>query len=155
MLHSPTEGACLGGGAGRKPGRKSLDISLPTPGRSLGNCRGWRGQSAAQPCAERRLVPKPPRKVFFLRGSEETSAFLPLLLLLAGDIETNPGPYPCLMCSRPYNRRMGSLQCPCCKSWTHYNTHIKSPKGQEKLASLNEVNCAEITGNAPLCCHFL
>ena len=59
--------------------------------------------------------------VFSSRGSERTPAFLPLLLILSGDIETNPGPYPCPTCSHPYNRRTGAIQCPSCKSWTHYN----------------------------------
>ena len=63
--------------------------------------------------------------IFSLGGSEGTPAFLPLLLLtLSGDIETNPGPttYPCPTCQQDYNRRVGSIQCPQCWSWTHYNT---------------------------------
>ena len=49
-------------------------------------------------------------------------ACLPLLLLLlSGDIETNPGPYMCPTCNRPWTRRTGGIQCGGCDSWTHYN----------------------------------
>ena len=47
-------------------------------------------------------------------------ACLPLLLL-SGDIETNPGPYMCPTCNRPWTRRTGGIQCGGCDSWTHYN----------------------------------
>ena len=49
-------------------------------------------------------------------------ACLPLLLLLlSGDIETNPGPYKCPTCNRPWTRRTVGIQCGGCDSWTHYN----------------------------------
>ena len=54
-------------------------------------------------------------------GSPALLSFLALLLLLSGDIETNPGPsYPCPTCTRPYTRRTGGIECSGCGSWTHY-----------------------------------
>ena len=50
-----------------------------------------------------------------LKGSERSPAIPPLLLLLSGDIEINPGPppknthYPCPTCAEPYSRRKGQL----------------------------------------------
>ena len=60
------------------------------------------------------------QSVFSLTEGSEPALFLRLLLLLSGDIEQNPGPFPCPTCSRPYQRRIGSIQCSRCKSWTHY-----------------------------------
>ena len=57
--------------------------------------------------------------VFSVMGSERSPAFLPILLLLSGDIETNPGPWPCPTCQRPYTRRLGSILCRTCGDWTH------------------------------------
>ena len=98
--HPPTEPVWVVGPGESPDGRPS---KIPCYSREIpsGYCRGWRGPSAAQPRTDSRPVPRPPR---------------PLLLLLAGDIETNPGPYPCPTCSRPYTRRMGSIQCPCCNN---------------------------------------
>ena len=45
---------------------------------------------------------------FFIEG-RHVPACLPLLLLLhSGDIETNPGPYLCPTCNRPWTRRTGA-----------------------------------------------
>ena len=50
-----------------------------------------------------------------LKESERSPAILPLLLLLSGDIEINPGPppkntlYPCPTCAEPYSRRKGQF----------------------------------------------
>ena len=43
------------------------------------------------------------------------------LLLLAGDIETNPGliKFPCTMCSKPVKRNQHGIQCDSCDLWTH------------------------------------
>ena len=57
--------------------------------------------------------------VFLIEG-RHVPACLPLLLL-SGDIETNPGPYLCPTCNRPWTRRTGGIQCGGCDSWTHYN----------------------------------
>ena len=70
----------------------------------------------------RHAHPTPPEHhtVFSLKGSERSPAFLPLLLLLSGDIETNPGPtHPYLTCTKPVTSRTGGFQCTRCGSWTH------------------------------------
>ena len=111
--------------AGPRARRKS-----PTP--SLPRRIGLRSVEGVAPCAlaargqthtthhPQPLHPEHP-PVFSLRGSDGSPAFLPLLLLLSGDIETNPGPtYPCPTCAAPYSKRLGGIECRQCKSWTHY-----------------------------------
>ena len=44
------------------------------------------------------------------------------LLLLAGDIEINPGPsyrFPCTICKRPVMSSQRGVLCDCCDNWTH------------------------------------
>ena len=43
------------------------------------------------------------------------------LLLLAGDVERNPGPvkHPCGICSRPVKCNQKGIQCDCCYYWLH------------------------------------
>ena len=45
------------------------------------------------------------------------------LLLIAGDVELNPGPikYPCTVCNRPVKRNQRGIQCDSCDLWTHAN----------------------------------
>ena len=50
--------------------------------------------------------------------------WLLLLLLLAGDIEVNPGPvrkwkYPCGVCSAPVKSNQRGIQCDVCANWLH------------------------------------
>ncbi|XP_076062668.1 uncharacterized protein LOC143037903 isoform X1 [Oratosquilla oratoria] len=58
-----------------------------------------------------------------LRG--DFPAITPLLLLLAGDVESNPGTttkYTCPTCSKPITssrQTKGSVQCNMCKNWAH------------------------------------
>ena len=44
-----------------------------------------------------------------------------LLLLLCGDIETNPGPtrYPCKLCRKPVAKTHRALCCEGCDQWVH------------------------------------
>ena len=67
------------------------------------------------------LAPGQPFFFVFLIEGRHVPACPPLLLLLSGDIETNPGPYMCPTCNRPWTRRTGGIQCGGCDSWTHYN----------------------------------
>ena len=43
------------------------------------------------------------------------------LLLLAGDVERNPGPvkYPCTDCSKPVTKNQRGILCDICDKWTH------------------------------------
>ena len=54
--------------------------------------------------------------------SHSSSWFTFSLLLLAGDLEVNPGPnykYPCGSCFRPCKINQQSIQCDSCDSWYH------------------------------------
>ena len=85
---------------------------------------GGRGQSAAlgQSPPYRNTGPRAtPFFVFLIEGRHVPACLPLLLLLLSGDIETNPGPYMCPTCNRPWTRRTGGIQCGGCDSWTHYN----------------------------------
>lgn len=44
-----------------------------------------------------------------------------VLLLLAGDVEVNPGStkYPCTLCSKPVRKNQRGILCDKCKKWTH------------------------------------
>ena len=87
------------------------------------------------------FTPHTPEHVFSLKGSERSPAFLPLLLILSGDIETNPGPppkntlYPCPTCAEPYSRRKGAIPCPGCKSWTFYTKKCSWVKQNYSITS--------------------
>ena len=120
-IHLLPTGEPSRGGGERGPGPGESPLLPP-----------YRGELACQPVVEWRYAHRPffgqypppstnNLHAFLLRGSERSPAFLPLLLLLSGDIETNPGPtYPCPTCTRPYSRRLGAIECTRCGSWTHY-----------------------------------
>jgi len=51
-----------------------------------------------------------------------TKYFITINLLLAGDINTNPGPnykFPCLVCQKPVKKNQKGIQCDECAVWTH------------------------------------
>ena len=59
----------------------------------------------------------PPTHVFSLRECR-LMPYLRFLLLLASDIETNPGPtYPCPVCKRKCSRARGAVKCSSCTQW--------------------------------------
>ena len=63
-----------------------------------------------------------PQSSFFTRGDKGSPAFLPLLLLLSGDIETNPGPVtkgPVIKCPacNGFKWKQGGVICHQCGSW--------------------------------------
>ena len=75
--------------------------------------------------------PRPKRKLpylaYSLSKSKSTNASisLPSLLLLSGDIESNPGPnykFPCGVCARPSKKNQNSIQCDKCGISTHKNS---------------------------------
>ena len=43
------------------------------------------------------------------------------LLLVAGDVEPNPGPvrFPCTVCQKPVKCNQRGIQCSICANWTH------------------------------------
>ena len=50
-------------------------------------------------------------------GLREVTTIVLLLLMLADDIETNPGlnyKVPCLRCEKPVRRNQMGVQCDCC-----------------------------------------
>ena len=59
------------------------------------------------------------RSTMFVRSK---SYLLLNLLLLCGDIDTNPGPnwkYPCGSCKKPVKSNQHGIQCDSCDSWIH------------------------------------
>ena len=72
--------------------------------------------------------------VFYLLRSERSSAFLPILLILSGDIKTNPGPtYTYPTCNNLIINRQHSLQ------WN---------KPMDDLCSHCTIKCAEFKHNS-------
>ena len=56
------------------------------------------------------------------RSPKINHQYLFALLLIAGDIETHPGPcykYPCGSCARPCKSNQQSIQCDRCDVWSH------------------------------------
>ena len=80
--------------------------------------------------------------------SDARASLLKLLLLLSGDIETNPGPktkFPCLLCSRACTWRQEAIQCDDCDGWYHcrclgMNSGVYSALGHSD-ASWHCVSC--------------
>ena len=62
------------------------------------------------------------------------------LLILSGDISTNPGPsvYPCTVCSHSVHRNHRALQCDSCQLWSHINCVSVSSCAYELLCSMTE-----------------
>ena len=57
------------------------------------------------------------------------------LLLLAGDIEKNPGParFPCTVCRKPVKRNQRGIECSKCAHWTHAKCGGVSPEEYVKV----------------------
>ena len=84
---------------------------------SLPSGRG-RGQRAARADAHTIHGRRSHNTNIFCKWEWETSPELHSLILLAGDIEQNPGPptYPCPVCHRAYSRRRARFSAPCVSS---------------------------------------
>ena len=68
-------------------------------------------------------------------GSKQNTTLVLLIILLGGDIQTNPGPtkYPCGMCERPVAKNHRGLECDECRSWVHIKCGDVAPKQYESL----------------------
>jgi hypothetical protein len=56
----------------------------------------------------------------FITVGNQSPAWLSFLLLLAGDIETNPGPtWICDICTRTISQKQCSVRCNTCNKWVH------------------------------------
>lgn len=62
------------------------------------------------------------------------------LVLLAGDIETNPGPvkFPFSVCSKPVMRNQRGILCSRCEKWTHAKCCGVSPVEYQRLGEHEE-----------------
>lgn len=62
------------------------------------------------------------------------------LLLLAGDIEVNPGPvrYPCTVCSKAVRKNQRGICCDRCESWSHARCCQIDVGEYERLGKSNE-----------------
>ncbi len=75
------------------------------------------------------------RQPFFSRVGDAPPAVVLLLLLLTGDVETNPGP-SCYACSQNFRQSDMPLTChtPDCEIRTHRQTHCSGlPRSQQSL----------------------
>ena len=83
----------------------------------------WRKNSHLRPftCRCRR---KAPNLVFWL-------------LLLAGDVEQNPGPvrYPCTVCKQPVRCNQRGIECTRCENWSHVRCCGVSVDEYEKISA--------------------
>ena len=63
-----------------------------------------------------------------------------LLVLLAGDIATNPGPtkFPCGVCARPVAKNHRALQCESCENWIHIKCGKVTPAEYILLGNLED-----------------
>lgn len=62
-----------------------------------------------------------------------------LLLLLAGDVSSNPGPCPsCLRCDRAIHGSVAALQCDKCDAWLHRKCELLSLRSYRRLSSTSE-----------------
>ena len=64
-----------------------------------------------------------------------------LLLLLAGDIEVNPGPsykHPCSPCDKPVKSNQDGIQCDGCDFWFHRQCEYLSKSAYLSLSNSNE-----------------
>ena len=64
------------------------------------------------------------------------------LLLLAGDVEQNPGPvrYPCTVCKQPVRCNQRGIECTRCENWSHVRCCGVSVDEYEKIsANKNEL----------------
>ena len=92
------------------PAKGSLHHPLSLGGVQPASCLGL--------CPDRRHEEPRQRHVFSPGGDCEPSPeLLSLLLLLSGDVELNPGPFPCPVCSRNYSRSRGTVGCSVCGRW--------------------------------------
>ena len=85
------------------------------------------------------------RRCQAIRSSRLTvfDSYCSWLLLLAGDIETNPGPvrYPCTMCAKPVRVNQRGVMCDTCNLWTHASCYGIS-RDEYDIMSLQGDSCA-------------
>ena len=77
-----------------------------------------------------------------LKSSQSMKLLALSLLLISGNIESNPGPtykYPCGECSKPVKRNQPGVQCDTCDIWYHTRCMGISNKSYENLANLSTV----------------
>ena len=62
------------------------------------------------------------------------------LLLLSGDVESNPGPvrYPCTVCSKPVRSNQRGIECSMCGKWTHAKCCGVSPEEYLRLGECED-----------------
>ena len=80
-----------------------------------------------------------PMKNFGLRTTNPSkkSTMLVLLLILGGDVESNPGPvrYPCKICQKPVAKNHRAVMCEwhACQQWVHIKCGNVTPEDYEEL----------------------
>lgn len=88
--------------------------------------------------------------VLNLNSTNSPTAWLFSLLIISGNVESNPGPptmrYPCGVCSKPCRKNQKSIQCDTCETWIHEKCAHIDPHNWAILAntsiSWHCLNCA-------------
>ena len=81
-----------------------------------------------------------------------SSSYLGLLLLLCGDIECNPGPSQCDICSKVVRMRDNALQCDNCEKWVHAKCcHIPVTEYRELANSSEDWFCPDCISPCGIC----
>ena len=70
----------------------------------------------------------------FSRSGPAKPAHLARLLLMAGDIEANPGPCPCTICGKHVSERGYSIRCTWCQGWVHQACSGMTKDGIRQIA---------------------
>ena len=81
------------------------------------------------------------RKCLALRV-KSSGTWLCSLLILSGDLETNPGPprtfkYPCGACAKPCMKNQAAVMCDTCEKWTHLKCTQISAQNFKALSNPN------------------
>ena len=101
---------------------QSLEVQLSRSGDDIGDGKNNGADDAACKLYYPYSPRDPPSRAAIFSVGEHLSPWVPMLLLLGGDIETNPGPptYICRLCKQIINKRQTSIQCNSkSKHWIH------------------------------------
>ena len=80
------------------------------------------------------------------------SLLISLLLMISGDIETNPGPkchFSCVSCSKAIRNSENSIGCTKCRKWTHLGCSALSYEEFQSLSDREWLCCACLQSYLP------
>ena len=80
------------------------------------------------------IVKRRTRQMHFC-ATNKTAAICTLIIILSGDVQTNPGPikYPCGTCQRPVATNHRAMACDLCNTWVHIKCCGMTPREYENF----------------------